>query len=447
MDVNRAACCKRSKECHYQASRRGGPRKGAKYDNSKRNTDIDASRLPQAPTNSVGYSGKMDTRMSISASDRKPVTAPGSQADPLNVSGLVSPSSGIQNFVNLSGILSVTDGVCRCWNQLYPDEGQPNHETAAPGNPTALTMRAYENEADILNAYYAFIHPYLPLLPPPVVPQYEDCPVIVRMQEENFTSPSRTVVPYWPVSPLSLALSSILVLIPPAQDVYSASKTALRRAYSEIYASSALESVNREVELLGLTSGCTRRPFHPNAQLELEAIQALVTLSTYEYCQRGNISKMRLRTNQAVTTAMDMSLHDLGKETIEIPEAQRRAWWMTMYMAYFSSVLNVSPPIISVDDPRITTPYPEFLVPLEPWPLILKAQRALFSSTNMLKGFEAGSRVLPASLSEENFHELNMYLQSLMVESDHPLPMMDRHDAEASAVEGLWIIARILIHT
>lgn len=307
-----------------------------------------------------------------------------------------------------------------------------------------------------LNAYYAFIHPYLPLLPPPAVPQYEDRPVIIRIQNANFPPPREQVVPHWPVSPLSLALSAILVLIPPPGDISHAHKTALRGEYSEIYASSALESVERDIELLRLTprtgvsgtnlSQPVRRPLHPNVQLELESILALVTLCTYEYCQRGNISKMRFRANQAVTTAMDMSLHDLGKEAIETSESQRRAWWMTMYMAYFSSVLNVSPPIISADDPRITTPYPQFLVPLEPWPLVLKAQQALFTTAEMLKDLEAGSDGLQI-LSEGNFDELNTYIQSLVVESDRPLPVVNRQKAESSAAEGIWIIARILIHT
>lgn len=192
-----------------------------------------------------------------------------------------------------------------------------------------------------LNAYYSFIHPYLPLLPPPAGLQYEDRPVIVRLQNENFLPPRKDFLPYWPASPLSLALNAILVLIPPAGEMdNTSSKTAMRRGYSELYANSALESVDRDIELLGLTSEarrpgsnpsqCGRRQLHPSVQLELESILALVTLCTYEYCQRGNISKMRFRANQAITTAMDMSLHDLGKKAIQTPESQKRTWWMAV---------------------------------------------------------------------------------------------------------------------
>ncbi|KAH8430222.1 fungal specific transcription factor domain-containing protein [Aspergillus melleus] len=235
------------------------------------------------------------------------------------------------------------------------------------------------------------------------------------------------------------------------------SNTAKRRAYAETYANSALESVDRDIELHGLTPEASdsttnhaqgaRQQFHPNVQLDLEPILALVTLCTYEYCQRGNIPKMRLRANQAITTAMDMSLHDLPKEGVETPESQRRTWWMAMYMGYLSSILNVSPPIVSINDPRIGTRYPEFDVPYEPWSLILKAQQALFSSTEMLKDFEVGPKGLRVPMAERNFNDLDAVIQSLVIESDRPLPMMNRQDAEAAAAEGIWIIARILIHT
>lgn len=65
----------------------------------------------------------------------------------------------------------------------------------------------------------------------------------------------------------------------------------------------------------------------------------------------------------------------------------------------------------------------------------------------MLKNLEAGSKGLPVSPSEGKLNELHTYIQSLVMESDRPLPVMDRQDAEASAANGIWIIARILIHT
>lgn len=65
----------------------------------------------------------------------------------------------------------------------------------------------------------------------------------------------------------------------------------------------------------------------------------------------------------------------------------------------------------------------------------------------MLKDFEVGRKGLPVPMAERNFNDLDAVIQSLVIESDRPLPMMNRQDAEAAAAEGIWIIARILIHT
>lgn len=165
----------------------------------------------------------------------------------------------------------------------------------------------------------------------------------MHFEAENIDHPSQNSMRHWPTSPLSLALSSILALIPAPGDVYPPSKTVfLRQKYAEIYANSALESVDRDIDLLGSTStlngavthltSSLRTPLHPNVPLKLESLLALVILSVYQYCQRGNISKMRARANQAITTAMDMSLHSLGREAVE---AERRAWWMTVILKDF----------------------------------------------------------------------------------------------------------------
>ena len=165
----------------------------------------------------------------------------------------------------------------------------------------------------------------------------------MHFEAEDFEHPSQSSMRHWPTSPLSLALSSILVLIPAPGDVCPPSKSVfLRQKYAEIYADSALESVDKDIDLLGSTStlngaethltSSLRTPLHPNVPLKLESLLALIILSAYQYCQRGNISKMRARANQAITTAMDMSLHSLGREAVE---AERRAWWMTVISKVF----------------------------------------------------------------------------------------------------------------
>ena len=75
---------------------------------------------------------------------------------------------------------------------------------------------------------------------------------------------------------------------------------------------------------------------------------------------------------------------------------------------------------------------------------MLKAQHALFTSTDLLKGF--GVDPLP-SLSGDQIHELDSYIETLVTESDRSLPMTNPQGAEAAAAQSMWIIARLLIYT
>jgi hypothetical protein len=181
-----------------------------------------------------------------------------------------------------------------------------------------------------LNAYYTFIHPYFPILPPPVLPLTIDRPAIYSL------TTARGPLPYIPTSPLSLAISAILALIPLPQDTNpsSAESIAFRRSLAQRFAQAALESVETDSEFLGFTVGeklpIHRIPFHPRTPVELECIHALLILSNYEHAQRGNLLKMTARAGQALITAKNMSLHCLGPDIDEFSEAKRRAWWMTV---------------------------------------------------------------------------------------------------------------------
>lgn len=144
------------------------------------------------------------------------------------------------------------------------------------------------------------------------------------------------------MSPLSLAISALLVLIPhrDVKQPATAEYARLRRNAAHSFAQSALDAVEADLELLDSSSDPSRalcdgtapimRPaLHPHVPVELEAILALVLLSVYEYAQRGNIRKMCNRAGQALTAAMSMSLHEMVEEG-EYAEARRRAWWMTV---------------------------------------------------------------------------------------------------------------------
>lgn len=121
----------------------------------------------------------------------------------------------------------------------------------------------------------------------------------------------------------------------------------LRRSYAQLFAQAALASLEKEIDDIGPTmhlnapGACLSQghsPLHSQVPLQLDPILALVILAIYEYCQRGNVSRMRSRINQAVTTAMDISLHQLGSTTTEASEAQKRAWWITVGFMQWSSI-------------------------------------------------------------------------------------------------------------
>ena len=194
-----------------------------------------------------------------------------------------------------------------------------------------------------LDAYYVFVHPYFPILPPPIF-----SPAVDRPLEAGASEPfneSSIVSDYEPSSPISLAISTILALVPHPSDPDPSSPESvlLRREHAQSFAQSTLESIEVESELLesttapsralsGSSASIGREPFHPKAPIELESILALLILSIYEYAQRGNIAKMRSRAGQALISAMNISLHSLGSQDDDdgFAEARRRAWWMTV---------------------------------------------------------------------------------------------------------------------
>lgn len=158
-----------------------------------------------------------------------------------------------------------------------------------------------------------------------------------------------------PSSPISLAISATLALIPHPDDVDPSGNGSihLRREQAQALAQSAFESLEIESELVdsdmqpgeALSSDpapLQRKNFHPQNPLENESIIALLLLSTYEYAQRGNIAKMRNRAGQALSAAMNLRLHEKGNEQGWYAEANRRVWWMTYISVCQGSILSNS---------------------------------------------------------------------------------------------------------
>lgn len=155
-------------------------------------------------------------------------------------------------------------------------------------------------------------------------------PMPINLHYFTNGSPNLNSLPYRPTSSLTLAISAILALIPLPQSSSAVSNQdlLLRRSRADLFATAACAEVDNELERITRTASQTNRASGDQMSLNGNSrsypILSLSILSVYEYCQRGSVSRMRSRANQAVATAMDLSLHSLD---ITSTEADRRAWW------------------------------------------------------------------------------------------------------------------------
>jgi len=263
-----------------------------------------------------------------------------------------------------------------------------------PTGPTATVCMARSyglEQSAILNAYYIWIHPFFPILPPPQSAPYPDVVTpLVSYQNEDFDFLE-------PQCPISLALSAILALIPCPQDASPLSPDSIRfrRNYSQLLAKSALESIENASDrpesesepakaLDDATQDYTGSQFHPLVPYELETIIALDLLSVYEYTQRGNLKKMSLRANAALTQALELGLHtDCGSKDVFV-EARRRTWWMTYVCVSQVSIVSSTTATWENLVTNTTTPYPSIRSDSEAFRFLIQAQRAILAATKFV---------------------------------------------------------------
>ncbi|KAL4997479.1 hypothetical protein BDV10DRAFT_195032 [Aspergillus recurvatus] len=426
-----SSCVSHREECRYQPSRRGGARRGpaaAEELAKKRSlrqgnkpTVVNYDKGPELPAQFYHHHSQPDASALFA-----PFAPPISPVE----SGLRPSSASLENCS--IGISSPLSGIAQ--------------ELLDPVDLPTRSLRAYRCDQDLINAYYIFIHPYFPLLPPPVAAQFEDKYVDLKVRSAYASASS---LPYWPASPLGLALAAILTLIPPSGKSHATNNAAaaIRRSYADLYARSALESLEDSLEPSSHTdlADGPRSTLHHTVPRKIEPVLALALLSMYECCQRGNVSKMRVRANQALTSAMDLSLHTENSHTGCL-DAHRRCWWAIMFLVYHSSLMNASPPLITFDDIRITTMYPEFRGCREPWPLLVNAQAALLRSCCIGRELIRETKALPFSLREE-IQAVDSLILDLAAEADRFRCVTNYQGAEADASRNLWAISNFLIHT
>ncbi|KAI4723137.1 hypothetical protein E4T48_00383 [Aureobasidium sp. EXF-10727] len=273
------------------------------------------------------------------------------------------------------------------------------------------SARTYQSNGDILDAYYIWLHPYFPILPPSKSSRSKDNPQLWYPKDPESVFES--------LSPAALAISAVLALIPHPEESAPFEEESInaRRETAHFFAKLTLESIERDSEkpnssiapaqaLLDEHSCVSRPAFHPQVPIEAESVVALSILSVYEYAQRGNITKMRDRAGQALMRAMDLSLHDRGTELDVFGEARRRIWWMTYICACQASIVSSAPPSIPLFDSRFTTSFPQASDP-EAWPFFVKSQQTILLATQFV------SAVGRAVDGQEDWTEISCRMQDL----------------------------------
>ncbi|KAJ5337889.1 hypothetical protein N7452_004617 [Penicillium brevicompactum] len=362
-------CVNKDRDCSYLPSKRGGPRKKKEKSSlsPERDQSHDAPSYPAMP--SPGFEESVIFN----------------QLDNLSL-----PGAGLRHLDFQSEMPTIFQG-------LFTNDGTESHMQVPPVPPSLNTtnsyVRTYGSEPEILNAYYDFIHNYFPILPPRASPPCRDRPLNCPVPGSNTSEP---MMMYRPRSPLSLALSAILALIPHPSDLEPNSGPSVlqRRAYAHSFAQLANTTIEAECDLdmsstdpaQALSAGrpfVGRQSFHPHCPVDYESLLALLVLSIYEYAQRGNLLKMRYRAGQALAIALDKSLHaQMGND--EFSEARRRAWWMTYYCVIQGSIVSTTMPAIVINDPQFTTPYPTFSSDAEGWNILIQSQQVLVSATQFI---------------------------------------------------------------
>lgn len=435
-----ANCLSKKRKCSYLPSKRGGPRK-------KKKTPIPPEGVVQQKQ------GDVVNRILTPVTPDFEDAALFGQIDVLS-----SPGAGLRNLDFPSDVQSLFAGL------FAPNDGgntqvqmEPTPSSSSTSSPSVV--RTYGSEHEILNAYYDFIHNYFPILPPRVAPASVDSPLdgVGSYLESPTEEPA---IVYQPRSPLSLAISAVLALVPHSNDSEPSSPNSVirRRTFAHAFAQMANASIESDCELHASPSNpfespgsdrhlIDREPFHPQTPVELESIFALLILSVYEYTQRGNLLKMRYRAGQALAIALDMSLHSLGEEYDGFAEARRRAWWMTYYCVLQGSIVSTTPLSIDANDPQFVTPYPRFATDPDGWSILIQSQQILVTATQFVIDLK---KCIPTRTNmpyiSESMQRLDTWSNAILSQSNLPALVsrsVDGNLPEHTTARSIRAISRI----
>ncbi|KAI1767239.1 hypothetical protein GGR53DRAFT_518494 [Hypoxylon sp. FL1150] len=384
-----ASCVTKDRECVYKPSRRGGPR----------------IRKKSRP-----LSDYHDLAISLPTQQEEIEQA----FEALLIESYIEPGAGLKPLAD----------IWRDSDAIYDNLFQDAMVDSIPHIKVPMVRTYGGNDRAILNAYYIWIHPYFPILPPPeTAPVFDQVVPLQETQRDKFEEPS---------SAISLAISAILALIPCPQDSNPLEPESVRwrRTYSQFLAKAALESIETETErpessveppkaLDDSDDEIFREKFHSQVPLELESVIALDLLSVYEYAQRGNLKKMRARVGAALMSAMNLMLHTRNGVEDEYTEARRRTWWMTYICVCQGSIVSNTPPTFEVFAPSFTAKYPTIKADPEAWPLFVQAQQAILAATQFVIEFnKARKEQSDMTRIFNRMRELERLLEPLITKSE-----------------------------
>ncbi|PVH68792.1 hypothetical protein DL98DRAFT_542133 [Cadophora sp. DSE1049] len=475
-------CINRGKSCVYTQSKRGGSRirrrrvslgeqESGERSPTINNNELNACALSVMPELEEGiftHDSNPPPSTRNYSEEKSEFNIPGYQGTFAAPLSLVSPGGGLKQLdFSLDDTDFIFDSIFAGTQPEGMDSGYETSEHAGTLSESGreVPIRVYSSDEDILSAYYTYIHPYFPILPPPEAGQVTDNPDLGIRRAPDAIFSSKSAPDFEPSSPISLAISATLALIPHPEDKDPSGTESLhlRREQAQAFAQSAFESIEIESELIdsviqpgeALSSEplpLHRKPFHPRNPLENESIIALIMLSTYEYAQRGNIAKMRNRAGQAVNAAINLGLHIKGDEEGYYSEANRRVWWMAYITVCQGSILSNSTPPILLYDPRFTTSGPTYAGDPGAWPVFLQSQQAITSATQFVIDLDAtlkqGSNT---TAIWDRMLELEAIIEPLIVAADSwalsSTPPLSLDSAEMVVGQALRGIARIKLNS
>ncbi|KAK9771243.1 putative Zn(2)-C6 fungal-type domain-containing protein [Seiridium cardinale] len=418
-----ASCKSKDRPCLYKPSRRGGPR---------------IRKRPRPPE---------EKPEPVSSEPEQVSSIPSS----LLVENYINPGAGLKN---INEVVNDSDTL---FDNLFGNATDFATTSSQLSNEVGPMARSYDNDIAVLNAYYIWIHPYFPILPPPSVPLLpDDAKPLFEARPMDIDESS---------SPVALAISAILALIPCAQDSnpLAGESVLFRRKYAQFLAQSAFECIETESEkpessvepsraLDDSDDEFNRQPFHPAVPLEIESTIALSLLSVYEYAQRGNLKRMRTRANAALMSALSMSLHAHRNDEDAFSEARRRAWWMTYICVCQSSIVSNTKPAFDIFTHTFTSPLPVIQADPEAWPLFIQSQQAILTATQFVIDLnEAMNSHADMNIVYRKMVELELFLEPLVTASENwafscsPNQLVDQY--EVSVAQALRSMSRIKLNS